>query len=57
MFLEKPDARLEKGLRVRAIDPLSVFQVVHYGLVDSLHGEKEPIEWISLHVGAERGEL
>ena len=24
-------------------------------LVDLLHEEKEPIEWMSLHVGAERG--
>ena len=24
-------------------------------LVDMLHEEKEPIEWLSLHVGAERG--
>ena len=24
-------------------------------LVDSLHQEKEPFEWMNLHVGAERG--
>ena len=51
VFLKKPDARLEKGLRgFGAIALLSVFV-----LVDLLHEEKEPIEWMSLHVGAERG--
>ena len=57
MFLKKPDARLEKGLRgFRAIALLSVFSKWYTTvLVDLLHEEKEPIEWMSLHVGAERG--
>ena len=53
----KPDARLDKGLRgFRAIGLLSVFSKWYTTvLVDLLHGEKEPIEWMSLHLGAERG--
>ena len=42
VFLKKPDAKLEKGLRgFRAIALLSV--------------QKKPVEWRRLHVGAERG--
>ena len=57
VFLKKPDARLEKGLRgFRAIALLSVFSKWYNKvLVDLLHEEKEPIQWLSLHVGAERG--
>ena len=57
VFLKKPDARLEKGLRgFGAIALLSVFSKCYTTvLVDLLHEEKEPIEWMSLHVGAERG--
>ena len=56
VFLKKPDAKLEKGLRgFRAIVLLSVFSKWYSTvLVDMLHEEKEPIEWLSLHVGAER---
>ena len=46
VFPKKPDARLEKGLRGFRGTPV---------LEDLLHEEKEPIEWLSLHVGAERG--
>ena len=51
---QKPDARLEKGLRrFRAIALLSVFSKwCTTVLVDLLHEEKEPIEWMRLHVGA-----
>ena len=57
VFLKKPDAKLEKGLRdFRAIALLSVFSKWYTKvLVHLLHEEKEPIEWRSLHVGAERG--
>ena len=57
VFLKKLDARLEKGLRgFRAVALLSVFpKWFTTVLVDLLHEEKEPIEWMSLHVGAERG--
>ena len=57
VFLKKPDARLEKGLRgFRAIALLSVFSKWYTTvLVDLLREEKEPIECMSLHVGAERG--
>ena len=57
VFLKKPDAKLEKGLRgFRAIALLSVFSKWYTTvLVDTLHEEKELIEWMSLHVGAERG--
>ena len=57
VFLKKPDAKLEKGLRgFRAIAPLSVFSKWYTTvLVDMLHDEKEPSEWKKLHVGAERG--
>ena len=53
VFLKKP-AMLEKGLRgFRAIALLSVFSKWYKTvLVDLLH---EPIEWWSLHMGAERG--
>ena len=52
VFLKKPDARLEKGLcGFRAIALLSVFSKWYTTvLVDLLHEEKEPIEWMSLHV-------
>ena len=55
VFLLKPDAKLEKGLRgFRAIALLSVFSRWYTTvLVDLLHEEK----WRSLHVGAERGQL
>ena len=57
MLLEKPDAKLEKGLRgFLAMAPLCVFSKWYTTvLVDLLHEEREPIEWRSLHVGAERG--
>ena len=57
VFLKKPDAKLEKGLRgFRAIALLTVFSKWYTTvLVDMLHEEKKPIEWRSLHVGAERG--
>ena len=57
MFLKKPDARLEKGLRgFPVIALLSVFSKWYTTvLVDLLQEEKDPIEWMSLHVGAERG--
>ena len=54
---QKPDAKLEKGLRgFRAIALLSVFSNWYTTvLVDMLHEEKEPSEWKRMHVGAERG--
>ena len=54
VFLKKPDARLERVLRgFRAIALLSVFSKWYTTvLVDLLHEEKEPIEWMSLHVGS-----
>ena len=57
VFLKKPGAKLEKGIRgFRAIALLSVFSKWYTSvLVDMLHEEKEPIEWMELHVGAERG--
>ena len=57
VFLKNTDARLENILRgFRAIAYLSVFLRWHTTvLVDLLHGEKEPVEWRSSHVGAERG--
>ena len=57
VFLKKSDTRLEKGQRgFRAITLLSVFSKWYTTvLVDVLHEETEPIEWMSLHVGAERG--
>ena len=57
VFLNKPDARLEKELRrFRAIALLKVFSKWYTSLlVDLLHEEKEPIEWLGLHMGAERG--
>ena len=57
LFLKKPDARLEKGLRgFRSIALLSVFSKWYTTvLVDLLHEETEPVEWTSPHVGAERG--
>ena len=57
VFLKKPDAKLEKGLRgFRAIPLLSVFSKWYTTvLVDLLHEENEPTEWRSFHVGAERG--
>ena len=56
VFLTKPDAKLEKGLRgFRAIALLSVFSKWYATvLVDMLNEEKEPPEWKRLHVGAER---
>ena len=47
VFLKKPDAKLEKGLRgFRAIAPMSVFSKWYTTvLVDLLHEEKEPDEW------------
>ena len=56
VFLKKPDASSEKGLRgFRVIASLSVFSKWHTTvLVDLLHEDKEPIEWMSLQVGAER---
>ena len=55
MFLKKPDARLENWLRgFPASALLSVFSKWYSTvLVDLLHEEREPIEWLSLHVGAE----
>ena len=49
------EASSEKGLRgFRAIALLRVFSKWYTTvLVDLLHEEKEPIEWMSLHVGAE----
>ena len=57
MFLKKPDANLEKGLRgFRAIALLSVSSEWYTTvLVDLLHEEQEPVEWRKLHVGAESG--
>ena len=57
VFLKKPNAKLEKGLRVfRAIALLSVFSKWYTTVVvDMLHDENEPSEWKLLHVGAERG--
>ena len=57
VFLKKPDAKLEKGLRgFRAIALLSVFSKWYATvLVDMLRDEKEPSEWKRLHVEAERG--
>ena len=57
VFLRKPDAKLEKGLRgFRAMTLLSVFSKRYTTVfVDMLHHEKEPSEWKRLHVGAERG--
>ena len=53
LFLKKPDARLEKGLRGFRAILLSVFSEWYTAvLVDLLHEEKE---WRKLHVGAERG--
>ena len=56
VFLKKPDAKLEKGLRrFRAIALLSVFSKWYTTvLVDFLRAEKELDEWRWLHVGAER---
>ena len=57
MFLKKPDAKLENGLRgFRAIALLIVFsEWCTTVFVDLLHEEKEPEKWKSLHVGTERG--
>ena len=57
VFLKKPDAKTDKGLRgFRAITLLSVFSKLYATvLVDLLHEEKELVEWRMLHVGAERG--
>ena len=57
VFLEKTDAKLEKGFRgFRAIALLSVFSKwFKTVLVDVLHDEKEPSKLKRLHVGAERG--
>ena len=57
VFLKKLDAEVEKGLRgFRAIALLSVFSKWSSTVwVDLLHEDKEPIEWMSLHVGAEKG--
>ena len=57
VFLKKPDAKLEKGLRgFRASALLSVFSKWHSTvLVDLLHEQEEPVQWRRLHVGAERG--
>ena len=57
VFLKKPDAKLEKGLRgFRAIALLSVFCKWYATvLVGLLHEEMESVEWKSLHVEAERG--
>ena len=56
VFLKKPDAKLDKGLRgFRAIALLGVFSKwTTTVLVDMLHDEKEPSEWKRLHAGAER---
>ena len=45
VFLKKPDAKLEKGLRgFRAIALLSVFSMWYTTvLLDMLHDEKEPV--------------
>ena len=53
VLLNKPDVRLEKWLRgFRAIALLSVFSKWYTSvLVDLLHEEEEPIEWMRLHVG------
>ena len=55
--LKTPDARFEKELHgFRAIALLSVLSEWYTTvLVHLLHEEKEPIEWRSLHAGAERG--
>ena len=57
VFLKKPDAKLEKGLRgFRAIALLSVLSEWYTTVVvNLLHEEKEPVESSKLHVGAERG--
>ena len=57
VFLKKPDTKLEKGLReFRVIALLSVLSQWYITvLVDLVHEEKEPAEWRSRHVGAERG--
>ena len=59
VFLKKPDAKLEKGLRgFRAIALLSVFSKWYRTvLVDMLHDEMEPIEWKSWHAGTRRKKL
>ena len=58
VFLQKPHAKLEKGLReFRAIALLSVFSKWYTTVLeDMLHDEKEPSEWKRLHVGAENCE-
>ena len=54
--LDFTDAKLEKGLRgFRQIALLSVFSKYTTILVDLLHEEKQPTEWRSLQVGADRG--
>ena len=57
VFLKKPDAKLEKGLRgFRAIALRSVFSKWYTTvLVHLLHEEKGPIGWRSLLVGVGRG--
>ena len=47
VFLQKPDAKFEQGLRgFRAIALLSVLSEWKATiLVDLLHDEKEPVEW------------
>ena len=57
VFIKKPDAKLQKGLRgFRAIALLSVFSKWKTTvLVDLLHEEMEPVEWDWLRVEAERG--
>ena len=56
VFLKKPDARREKGLRgFCAIALLSVLsEWCTSVLVGLLHEEQEAIEWRNLHVGVER---
>ena len=56
MFFKKFDARLEKGIRGFRAVALRVFSKWYITvLVDLLLEEKEPIEWMSLRVGDERG--
>ena len=53
VFLKKPDAKLDKGLRgFRALALLSVFSKWYATvMVDMLHEEKEPSKWKRLHAG------
>ena len=53
VFLKKPHAKLEKGLRMPLLSVFSKWYTTV--LVELQHEEKEPIAWRNLHVGTERG--